>query len=196
MYEDMVEPRKVFSKIYDQHVEKIYRFIFLKVNSRELAEDLTSETFLRAWKKFSQEKGNPIENPQAFLYQTARNLVIDYYRKKGRNQVVSSELLSIIDPRQNLEGKSQLDSDINTIKIVLANLKEEYQDVIIWHYLEDLPIREVAKMLGKTEENTRVLLHRALNSLKEKINQPTSIDPELRSSPVSPSSLKKRGSIT
>ena len=166
----MADLRKVFSKIYDQYVDKIYRFIFLKVNSQEIAQDLTSETFLRTWEKFSQGKGNPIENPQAFLYQTARNLVIDHYREKGKAQVVSAELTPIIDPRQSLEEKTMLRSDLNTIRIALAELKEEYQNVIIWHYLDDLPIREVAKMMGRTEEATRVLLHRALNSLREKLN--------------------------
>ena len=165
----MANLRKSFSKIYDQYVEKIYRFIFLKVNSQEVAQDLTSETFLRTWQKFSQAKGNPIENPQAFLYQTARNLVIDYYREKGRAQVVSAELAPIIDPRQDLEEKAMLRSDLNMIRIALASLSEEYQDVIIWHYLDDLPIREVAKMLGRTEEATRVLLHRALKALKDKL---------------------------
>jgi len=166
----MANLRKAFSKIYDQYIEKIYRFIFLKVSSQEVAQDLCSETFLRTWEKFRQGKGNPIKNPQAFLYQTARNLVIDYYREKSKAEIISAELTPIVDPRQNLAEKSLLDSDINNIKMALAFLKEEYQDVIIWHYLDDLPIRQVAKMLGRTEEATRVLLHRALKALREKIN--------------------------
>ena len=166
----MANLRKIFSKIYDQHIEKIYRFIFLKVNSQEIAQDLTSETFLRTWEKFRQGKGNPIKNPQAFLYQTARNLVIDHYREKGKVQTVSAELTPIIDPRQNLEEKSLLESDLERIRMGLAKLREDYQNVIIWHYLEDLPIPEVAKMLGRTEEATRVLLHRALSALRQKLN--------------------------
>jgi RNA polymerase sigma-70 factor (ECF subfamily) len=167
----MANLRKTFSEIYEQYIDKIYRFIFLKVNSQEVAQDLTSETFLRTWRKFSQGEGNPIKNPQAFLYQTARHLVIDYYREKGRGVVVSAELSALIDPRQDLEEKAILRSDLETIRKALAELKEEQQDVIIWHYLDDLPISEVAKILDRTEEATRVLLHRALNSLREKVNQ-------------------------
>lgn len=163
--------QKKFGKIYDQYVEKIYRFIFLKVNSQEIAQDLTSETFLRVWEKFRQGKENPIENPRAFLYQTARNLVIDYYRKKAQAQVVSAENALIIDPNQNLEEKALLNSDIEKVRFALSKLKEDYQNVIIWHYLDNLPIREVAKMLGRTEEATRVLLHRALKALKNELNQ-------------------------
>lgn len=166
----MANLRKAFSKIYDQHIDKIYRFIFLKVNSQEVAQDLTSETFLRVWEKFKQENKNPIENPQAFLYQTARNLVIDYYREKGKARVVSVELAPIIDPRTDLEETARQRSDLETIRTALADLKEDYQNVIIWHFLDDLPISQVAKMLGRTEEATRVLLHRALKTLREKIN--------------------------
>jgi len=165
----MANLRKVFSKIYDQYVERIYRFIFLKVNSQEIAQDLCSETFLRTWEKFSQGRGNPIENPRAFLYQTARNLVIDHYREKAKVQTISAELTPIIDPRQDLEEEAMLRSDLNAIRTALAGLKEEYQDVIIWHYLDDLPIKEVAKMMGRTESATRVLLHRSLKALKSQL---------------------------
>ena len=164
----MADLRKTFSKIYDQCIDKIYRFVFLKVNSQEIAQDLTSETFLRGWESF--KNGNKIENPQAFLYRIARNLVIDHYREKGRTQVVSAEFAPIVDPREDLEEKAILTSDVDRIKQVLVNLKEDYQNVIIWHYLDDLPIKEVSKLLDRTEEATRVLLSRALRVLKQSID--------------------------
>ncbi len=170
----MPKPEKIFSKIYDQYINKIYRFIFLKVNSQEIAEDLCSETFLRGWEAFKKSQNpetNPkIENPQAFLYQIARNLVIDHYREKGKVQLVSVDYNPIIDPRQNLDEKSLLDSDIEQIRLVLTGLKEDYQSVIIWHYLDDISVREIAQMMSRTEEATRVLLHRALGALRKRIN--------------------------
>ena len=164
--------RKSFSKIYDKYIDKIYRFIFLKVNSQETAEDLTSETFLKGWEAFKKSQNphtNKIENPSAFLYQIARNLITDHYREKGRAQFISIENVKILDPENNIEEKTALNSDIDTIRAVLANLKDDYQNVIIWHYLDDLSINEVAKVLGRTEEATRVLLHRALKSLKNEL---------------------------
>jgi len=163
----MADQNKLFSHFYDQYIERIYRFVFFKVNSHEIAEDLTSETFTRTWEVFQRQN---IKNPSAFLYTTAKNLVIDYYRQKGRMQVISAENASIIDPAQDLEEKMKLDSDIEYIRKALIGLKEDYQNVIIWHYLENLPISEVANLLDRTEENTRVLLHRALQSLKQKIS--------------------------
>ncbi|MDI6591339.1 MAG: RNA polymerase sigma factor [Patescibacteria group bacterium] len=168
--------RKEFGKIYDQYIDKIYRFIFLKVNSQEIAEDLTSETFLKGWEAYKNQKSKiknqkEIENLQAFLYQIARNLVIDYYRKKGKTQIISADQVKIIDPKTNLEEKAAVNSEVENIKTALANLKEEYQNVIIWHYLDDLSISEIAKMLNKSEETARVMLHRALKILKNKLNQ-------------------------
>jgi len=171
----MTNPRKTFSKIYDQYINKIYRFIFLKVNSQEIAQDLTSETFLRGWEAFEKSQ-NPmtndqkIENIQAFLYKIARNLVTDHYREKGKTKIVSADYVKITDPRTNLEEKAVLSSDLDTIRLALTNLKENYQNVIIWHYLDDLSISEIAKILDKSEEATRVQLHRALKSLKNSID--------------------------
>jgi RNA polymerase sigma-70 factor (ECF subfamily) len=166
----MANPRKIFGQIYDKYIDKIYRFIFLKVNSQEIAQDLTSETFLRGWETF-KVKNQEIENPPAFLYQIARNLVIDYYRERGRTQVVSAEFTPIVDPREDLEEKALFESDFNNIRTALVSLKEEYQDVIIWHYLDDLSISEIAKILDKSEGATRMLLSRALKSLRSQFRE-------------------------
>ncbi len=166
----MNNPRKAFSQIYDQCVEKIYRFIFLKVSSQEIAQDLCSETFLKGWQSF-KENNKKIDNPQAFLYQIARNLVVDHYREKGRMQTVSADCIPITDPRVDLEKETQANSDLDTIKVVLTNLKDEYQEVVIWHYIDDLSIAEIAKMLKKSEGAVRVTLHRALKAVKKEIGE-------------------------
>lgn len=165
----MKKAKQEFSRIYDKYIEKIYRFIFLKVNSKETAEDLTSETFLRAWEIF--KNGNPeIENISAFLYQIARNLVIDFYREKNKTSVFSADLgYPIIDPRQNLEEKIKLNSDLELIRKAISELNEDYQNAIIWYYIDDLSIKEVANLLGKTENATRVLISRAMKALRTKL---------------------------
>ena len=165
------DKHKKFSKIYDKYVEKIYRFIFLKVSSQETAEDLCSKVFIRYWNSF-QDKECDIKNVQAFLYRIARNLIIDFYREKNRVRLVSTETVSqIIDPNQNLEEKAMLTSDVNMVKAVLANIKEDYREVIIWYYLDELSISEIARMLNKSEEATRVTLHRALKTLRQEVDR-------------------------
>ena len=167
--------RKEFSKIYDKYIDKIYRFVFLKVNSPEVAEDLTSETFLKGWVAFREQNSDPknqnhIDNPPAFLYQIPRNLVVDYYREKGKTQIVPAEDYRIIDPRINLEERANLNSDFEGVRRALNNLKEDYQDVIIYRYLDELSVPEIAKIVQKSEDAVRVSLHRALKSLKNELN--------------------------
>ncbi len=170
----MANPKKKFGKIYDQYVEKIYRFVFLKVSSQEIAEDLTSKVFLKGWEAFrkTENKGeNKIDNPQAFLYQIARNSVIDHYREKGRTRIISTELTpQMADPRTNLEEAAKTSSDLEIVKQAMQNLKGDYQEVIIWHYLDDLSISEIAKVLNKQEGAVRVMLHRALKALKNELS--------------------------
>lgn len=163
----MPNPKEKFSKIYDQHIDKIYRFIFLKVSSQEIAEDLTSETFLKGWRSFQNPRD--IENPSAFLYKIARNLVIDHYRQKAQKSTVRVEDFNIIDAKSNLEENAILTSDLNVVMKAVGNLKDNYQTVIVWRYLDDLSISEMAEMLQKSEQATRVMIHRAMKNLRRQL---------------------------
>ncbi len=166
----MNRKQKIFTEIYNKYIDKIYRFIFLRVNSEEKAQDLCSETFLKAWKTFNN-KEKKVDNYQSFLYQIARNLIIDFYRKKSRTQIVPIEELNISDPAQDLENKTLINSDIKEVQTILTTLKQDYQDIIIWYYIEELSISEIAQILNKSEGATRVMLHRALNALRDKIQE-------------------------
>lgn len=165
----MKKEKEEFSQIYDSYIDKIYRFIYLKVSSQDIAQDLCSETFLRGWQAF-KENGREIENHQAFLYQIARNLVIDHYREKDRTRTVPVDSVPITDPAEDLEKRSFINSDLENIKVSLANLKQEYQEVITWYYVEDFTISEISQITDKSEGAVRVMIHRALKALKNKVN--------------------------
>src|SRR3989344_7870005 len=164
----MSQLQKQFGKIYDKYIEKIYRFVFLKVSSQEIAEDLTSEVFTRGWESFRQEKCD-IKNIQAFLYQIARNLVIDHYRQKGQAQLVSVDAFPIIEEGAGLEEKIIQKSEVDEIKAALANINEDYREIIVWYYLDELSVPEIAKILSKSEEAVRVQIHRALLALRRQM---------------------------
>lgn len=159
-----------FSQIYDQYIEKIYRFVYLKVNSQEIAEDITSRVFLKGWEAYKNNQ-EPIQNIRAFLYKIARNTIIDHYRDTGRTKIVTTDYVAqIADNKTNLYEKAILNSDIEMVKSALQNIKKDYQDVIIWHYLEDIPIAEIAEIIDKPAVNVRVMLHRGLKSLKDEVS--------------------------
>ena len=156
-----------FSLIYDEHVPKIYRFIFLKVSSREIAEDISSEVFVRTWSEFNKQD---IRNIQAFLYGVARNLIADHYRVQSKVKIVSVEAtFDVQDEQDNLQERANVGSDMEMVRKALSDLNDDYQDLIIWRYLEELSIPEIAEITGKSEENVRVGIHRALKSLKGRL---------------------------
>jgi len=160
-----------FSQIYDQYIDKIYRFIYLKVNSQEIAEDVTSKVFIKGWEVFQNPK-EEVKNPGAFLYQIARNSVVDYYREKGRTKIVSADASpEIVDPGTSAQDRAILSADVNVVKKGIQKLKKEHQDIIIWHYLDDMPIADIAELLDKPAGTVRVMLHRGLKDLKNIIQE-------------------------
>lgn len=161
----------IFISIYDKYIDKIFRFVYLKVDTKETAQDICSDVFTRTWKGIQQ--GRTIDDPQAYLYKTARNLVVDFYREKNKTQNVPAQSLDQIidpDPDLDLERRAILCSEIDTVKKAINNIKPNYQDVVIWHYLDDLTLPEIAEITGKSEGACRVILHRGLKSLRKQLS--------------------------
>jgi len=166
----MNDIQKKFSKIYDENVDKIYRFVYIKVGSKEFAEDICSEAFSRGWNVF-QKKGEQIENPRAFLYKIARNLIADHWRKYGQMRTIPVEYVQMSDPQIDLEKQVALGSDMESVRNALASINDNYQNIIVWHYLDELSIKEVSKAMKKSEQTVRVTLHRALKALKKEMDK-------------------------
>ena len=165
----MANHRKTFTHIYEEHINKIFRFIFLKIGAEDTTKDLCSEVFVRTWDTIN--KGTVIKNPQAFLYKVAKNLVAEHYRKNSKIKMVSLDnCKEINDPNSDIEKKALLRSDLNTVQKALCNIKQDYQDVVILHYLDELSISEIAEVLEKSNGAVRVMLHRGLKSLRNKLS--------------------------
>ncbi len=161
---------EAFGQFYDAYVKPIYRFIYFKVSSEQEAEDLTAETFLKVWQHV---QGNgKIDNLNAFTYRIARNLVIDHYRKQQTQKTVTStEVLAdqgieIPDEQQSIADRLAVLSDVKQIEQHLQQMKDEYREIIILRYINQLTVKEIAEALDKKPGTVRVLAHRALNTLK------------------------------
>ena len=163
--------RRQFVKFYDKYAPRIYRFVYLKVNSPQDSEDLTSEAFFKFWRNIS-EKNNKIDNPRALLYKIANNLVIDLYRKKSRTELIldpEDSVLAKIKDKTDLNKKLNLDYDIIKMRKAISKLKQEHQNIIIWHYLDDFSAKEIAQILEKPEGSIRVKIHRGLKELRKRL---------------------------
>jgi len=163
-----------FIKIYNENIDKVFRFIFLRVDSPEVAQDLTHQAFLKLW----QTNNSDIKNKQAFLFQIARNQLIDYYRKRNSKPLSLDALEEngIEIPVNSFQNKIELTFEMEIIKKALNAIKSEYSEVIIWHYIDNLSTKEIADILNKKENNVRVLLHRAIEALKTRIDTDKNTD--------------------
>jgi RNA polymerase sigma-70 factor (ECF subfamily) len=157
-----------FGSLYDRYQPPIYRFVVVKVGSREEAEDITHHVFLSAWQKVRtyKHRGHPFSS---WLYQIARNTVIDHYR--SRRDDIS---LDKLDPESSIiPAGAQFDLSIKLqlekVYVAIKELKPDYQDVVILRFIEDLPLKEVSAILKKSEGAVKLAQHRAIKELKKKL---------------------------
>jgi len=167
--------KKKFSKIYHQQVNNIYRFVYLKVDSHEITEDLTAEVFREFWKIFQKgldpnSNQKKIQNEKAFLYHLARYKVADYYRAQPDNKQNLNENIEIEDQESDLEEKQHTELQKQRLQKALKKIHDNYQDLIIMFYINDLSIREIADSLEKSEGAVKTGLHRAREALKKELS--------------------------
>ncbi len=159
-----------FAELYDVYVTKMFRFISYKVGTREVAEDLTSDLFLKLWEYLTKEKEREIKNVNGLIYRMARNLVIDHYRQKSNIAECSIEdILHIGVPAGELE---RVHDKMETAKLLelIRTLKTEYQEVLLLKYIEELSTKDIAEIMGKKQGTVRVVLHRATKTLQSLID--------------------------
>ncbi len=159
---------EAFGILYNTYIDRIYRFVYFKIGNKEEAEDATNDIFLRTWNYLIGSPKKPVQSLSGLLYSIARNTVIDIYRERAKKQIVAMEKEEFeqIKSNENLLESLEIKQNTTQIEKHIRSLKQEYQEVIILHYIEELSIGEIAEMLGKKQLNVRVLLHRALKKLK------------------------------
>jgi RNA polymerase sigma-70 factor (ECF subfamily) len=157
-----------FGKLYDHYQPMIYRFVFIKVGHREEAEDITHQVFLQAWQNIRtyRHRGHPFGS---WLYKIARNRVIDHYR--SRKDDVSLEAVENIKTTEEDSSAALLRRmEMEKVTKGIEKLKQEYQDIIIFRFVEDFSVRETADIIHKTEGAVKLIQHRAIEALKKEIN--------------------------
>ena len=158
---------QAFGRIYDEFADKLYRFIFFRVGHREIAEDVLSDTFVKSWQKIHQI--NSPKSLSAWLYQIARNNIIDYYRLKKESvalEEIADTLEDAVNPIEIINATMQQKKILD----VLNQLPTEQRQVIQYRFFEDLSNEEIAFILNKTEGAIRVIQHRAIIRMKELLN--------------------------
>ncbi len=161
-----------FAKLYDAYIEQIYRFAYFKLSNKKDAEDLAHDVFLTAWQNMPNfiSMGHPFSS---WLYKITKNKIIDRWRGKKNN--ISTETMK--ENGQEIEFSSNLVEKLNTdmtSEVAISAVKKLdhiKQEVMFLKYVSEMDTKEIAKVIGKTEGATRVILHRAIQEVKTNLNE-------------------------
>lgn len=154
-----------FAELYDRHVVRVYRHIYYLVGDAREAEDLTAQTFLKAWEAIGRykERGAPIV---AWLLRIAHNLTVSYLRSKRDHSELDD---AYVDQKRggNPEEVLEQSSDERSVREAVMQLRDEQRQVIMLRFVEEMGYQEVAQMIGKSVPAVRVIQHRALGNLRK-----------------------------
>jgi len=156
-----------FIALYDEMADQLFRHCYFKVSNRELALDLVQETFSRTWEYIAS--GKQVNNIKGFLFKVANNLIIDEYRKK---KVVSLETLQEtgFDAPVNDHKKTIFNVEVDTVLAQVNKLDDKYKEVILMRYVKDYSPKEIASILGESENAVSVRINRGLKKVQEMLN--------------------------
>jgi len=153
-----------FGELYDLHVARIYRYIYYMTRSPTEAEDLTAQTFLKAWQAISryEMRGPPFIH---WLLRIAYNVTLNYLRGQRRHETISR--IKYLEDRALTPEKVLEQQDTATrVRQALLRLAPSQRQVLVLRFIEGLPYCEIADIMGKSIGAIRVIQHRALNNLR------------------------------
>lgn len=155
--------------LYRCYAPAVFRYLFYRLGDRDLAEDLTSEVFVRALEALPRyrRQGRPFS---AWLYRIAGARVADHYRRRHRRPVVP--LGPDLPARAGDPGDmAEIQLTTETLQRAISQLTALQQQVVVLRFLEGLPHSKVAQILGRSEGAVRVVQFRALEALRRLLTQ-------------------------
>ncbi len=156
---------EAFIHLYQQNVSQLYRFVYSKVNNQQDAEDLTSETFYQALKNLTNFSGK--STFKNWLYGIAKHLILAKYRERYSQTTLELNENAAFEERNNSEDPAEDQGKIRLLDALLSELPPNYRSVLELRFLKGYTIIETADAMGITEENAKVLQHRALKKANQ-----------------------------
>lgn len=154
---------------YDIHSKSVLSFILLMIHDYQQAEDLTHDTFVKAYINYDSFKKNSSE--KTWLFSIAHNLTVDFLRKRKPSIILKEVLLLKRDHKPLPEEVVQIKEESYELYKALEEMKESYKKVIILRKIKDFSIEDTAIILNWSESKVKSTLHRALPQLKKKLRK-------------------------
>lgn len=152
-----------FERIYRTEMPKIYNFFRFRIGDGPIAEDLTADTFEKAWRKRDSYRKD-LASFTTWLYTIAKRVAIDHYRKKRPE--ISFESAGPLTADETPEDLTTRQADFERLSVLLAQLEERDRELVALRYGAGLTNRAIAGLTGLTESNVGVILHRTMTKLR------------------------------
>ncbi|MEV6266835.1 sigma-70 family RNA polymerase sigma factor [Kribbella sp. NPDC051936] len=160
-----------FGRLYDRYLPSIYRYTYSKTSSRSAAEDLTSETFLRAFRAIARRPRAHL-NFAAWLATIARNVVIDHHRSGwSRLAIVTDEVDPQIDDAIGPEQAALASVSEASLRGALTHLPDDQRECLLLRFFAGLSISETAAAMDRTDGAVKQLQFRATNRLRRLLQE-------------------------
>jgi RNA polymerase sigma-70 factor (TIGR02952 family) len=160
-----------FGLLYDRYVDVVFRFIYYRVNDRALAEDFTSETFLRALRRIStiSYQGRDIG---AWFVTIARNIVLDHVKSaRHRLEITTADTIEGRDSVPSPEAAVLEGLSSTHLMNAVNQLGEEQRDCVVLRFMQGFSVSETAAVMGKNDGAIKALQHRAVRKLAELVGE-------------------------
>jgi RNA polymerase sigma-70 factor, ECF subfamily len=166
LVEKAKESLQAFDLLYDHYLPKIYSYILNRVGSQEIAEDVTSKTFLKAMTKLKsfEYRGYTFG---AWLYKIAHNNIVDYYRSKKGLEVDLEKMKEVLVANKGEISKEDQIERQTILLEAISKLPENYQQMLTLRFFEELSNQELADVLGCSKNTATVGVHRASKALRK-----------------------------
>jgi RNA polymerase sigma-70 factor (ECF subfamily) len=153
-----------FEALYQAELPRVYNFFRYRVGDGPLAEDLTAETFEKAWRNRGRYRRD-LAAFSTWLFTIARRVAVDHYRR--RRPEVPFEALSNVSIPVKLEELAQQRDDFARLSLLLSRLADRDRELVALKYGAGLTNRTIAGLSGLSESNVGVILHRAIETLRD-----------------------------
>lgn len=160
--------QQAFARLYEEHFDRIYRYVIVRIGDRLEAEDMTQQVFINALESISSFRWRNVPFA-AWLFRIAHNQVVDHLRKKGKRAVVPlDESLAKVDADPQLIAERNM--EIEHLVLATKCLTEAQCEVISLRFTGGLSVREVADIMGRSQGAVKALQHSAIVALRQSLS--------------------------
>jgi RNA polymerase sigma-70 factor (ECF subfamily) len=160
-----------FSDFYRDHLRDVYNYTYYRTGNHHDAEDLTTQTFLQAYRHFERAQREANGRPlRPWLIRIAHNLAANYYRDRSRKPTSVLDDAEVGDTHETEDLVVGREDAVAVLKGVQA-LPEDRREALIMRFALGMDNREIARALGRTDGATKVLIHRAIKQLEQELEQ-------------------------